>query len=373
MQRHLLTYLIEDEKKHDRLLGTTRRFQTQHLPVRIGSSHAALQGSQETGNQGSRYGRRGNQPAAAQRTSPRRRLAAAAVPAAPISGAGSPPSPKPKRTAAPTRKPIASRGASSRTAIRFPPYAAGYAPTLARTPATGVRRMAPVAINALERFIGDFGIAQGLKLSRLTSEKRTEGIAVIGAGPAGLSCAYQLARRGYPVTIFEAFSRPGGMLRYGIPKYRLPRERSGCRDSTHPGSRRGRCSATRPSGRTYRSSSCAASTRRCLWASARTAECRLRIPGEDAPNVYTGTEFLNRVNSGEEVRVGGKVLVIGGGDTAIDSARVSKRLGADVTIAVPPVPFRDARHQTGNRRRAGRRRRYPVPDRSSRGPAAKRP
>jgi len=59
---------------------------------------------------------------------------------------------------------------------------------------------------------------------------------------------------------------------------------------------------------------------------------QLRIPGEDAPNVYTGTEFLNRVNSGEEVRVGGKVLVIGGGDTAIDSARVSKRLGADVTI-----------------------------------------
>ena len=96
-----------------------------------------------------------------------------------------------------------------------------------------------VAINALEQFVGDFGIAEGLKLSRLTSEKHTERIAVIGAGPAGLSCAYQLARRGYPVTIFEAFSRPGGMLRYGIPKYRLPRDSSGCRDSAHPGSRRG--------------------------------------------------------------------------------------------------------------------------------------
>jgi NADPH-dependent glutamate synthase beta subunit-like oxidoreductase len=59
---------------------------------------------------------------------------------------------------------------------------------------------------------------------------------------------------------------------------------------------------------------------------------QLRIPGEDAPNVFTGTEFLNRVNSGDEVQVGRKVLVIGGGDTAIDSARVSKRLGADVTI-----------------------------------------
>jgi NADPH-dependent glutamate synthase beta subunit-like oxidoreductase len=59
---------------------------------------------------------------------------------------------------------------------------------------------------------------------------------------------------------------------------------------------------------------------------------KLRIPGEDAANVLTGTEFLNRVNSGEKVSVGGKVLVIGGGDTAIDAARVSKRLGADVTI-----------------------------------------
>ncbi len=59
---------------------------------------------------------------------------------------------------------------------------------------------------------------------------------------------------------------------------------------------------------------------------------KLRIPGDDAPNVLTGTEFLNRANSGENVQVGGKVIVIGGGDTAIDAARVSKRLGADVTI-----------------------------------------
>ena len=81
-----------------------------------------------------------------------------------------------------------------------------------------------VAINALEQFIGDFGIEHGLKLSRMAVEQRTEKIAVVGAGPAGLSCAYQLARRGYPVTVFEAFSQPGGMLRYGIPKYRLPRK-----------------------------------------------------------------------------------------------------------------------------------------------------
>jgi NADPH-dependent glutamate synthase beta subunit-like oxidoreductase len=81
-----------------------------------------------------------------------------------------------------------------------------------------------VAINAMERFVGDSGIANGWELTRLSDEKRPERIAVVGSGPAGLSCAYQLSRRGYSVTVFEAFRRPGGMLRYGIPKYRLPRE-----------------------------------------------------------------------------------------------------------------------------------------------------
>src|SRR5579875_405332 len=67
-----------------------------------------------------------------------------------------------------------------------------------------------VAINALERFVGDFGISKGLKLAKLSEEKHEEKIAIVGAGPAGLSCAYQLVRRGYPVTVFEAFSKPGG-------------------------------------------------------------------------------------------------------------------------------------------------------------------
>jgi NADPH-dependent glutamate synthase beta subunit-like oxidoreductase/Pyruvate/2-oxoacid:ferredoxin oxidoreductase delta subunit len=188
-----------------------------------------------------------------------------------------------------------------------------------------------VSINALEQFVGDFGIAQGLELSHLTSEKHSERIAVIGAGPAGLSCAYQLARRGYPVTVFEAFSQPGGMLRYGIPKYRLPRDVLDAeiqrildlgvvlQCNAVIGSN---VSLTQLRGE-YKAVFVGIGAHRGV---------KLRIPGEDAPNVYTGTEFLNRVNSGEEVRVGGKVLVIGGGDTAIDSARVSKRLGADVTI-----------------------------------------
>ncbi len=188
-----------------------------------------------------------------------------------------------------------------------------------------------VAINALERFVGDFGLAQGLELKRLADERRSEEIAVIGAGPAGLSCAYQLARRGYAVTIFEAFSQPGGMLRYGIPKYRLPREvldgeiarilKLGvtlkCNTAV------GRDIPVEELRRNYKAVFVGIGAHRGL---------KLRVPGEDAANVFTGTEFLNRVNSGESVQVGRKVVVIGGGDTAIDSARVSRRLGAEVTI-----------------------------------------
>jgi len=188
-----------------------------------------------------------------------------------------------------------------------------------------------VAINALERFVGDFGIEKGLKLSRLSEEQRSEKVAVIGAGPAGLSCAYQLARRGYPVTVFEAFSKPGGMLRYGIPAYRQPRAvldaeiqrildlgvelKCGCVV--------GKDISLEQLRREYRAVFTGIGAHKGL---------KLGVPGEDAPNVFTGTEFLNKVNSGEPVDLGNKVIVIGGGDTAIDAARVSKRLGAEVTI-----------------------------------------
>ncbi len=188
-----------------------------------------------------------------------------------------------------------------------------------------------VAINALERFIGDFGIAKKLKLSKQNGDKRSEKVAVVGAGPAGLSCAYQLARRGYAVTIFEAFPQAGGMLRYGIPKYRLPREvldaeitrildlgvelKCDCMI--------GRDISVEELRKQYRAVFVGIGAQKSL---------KLRIPGEDAPNVFGGTEFLNLANRGEKVEIGNKVIVIGGGDTAIDAARVSKRLGADVTI-----------------------------------------
>jgi NADPH-dependent glutamate synthase beta subunit-like oxidoreductase/Pyruvate/2-oxoacid:ferredoxin oxidoreductase delta subunit len=213
----------------------------------------------------------------------------------------------------------------------FPAVCGRVCPHLCEDACNRRQKDGAVAINALEQFVGDFGIADGLKLSRLTSETRAERIAVIGSGPAGLSCAYQLARRGYPVTVFEAFSRPGGMLRYGIPKYRLPREvlDAEIQRILDLGVVL-KCNAV--IGSDVLLSQLRSEYKAVFVGIGAHSGVRLRIPGEVAPNVYTGTEFLNRVNSGEEVRVGGKVLVIGGGDTAIDSARVSKRLGADVTI-----------------------------------------
>ncbi|MFH2056464.1 MAG: FAD-dependent oxidoreductase, partial [bacterium] len=74
-----------------------------------------------------------------------------------------------------------------------------------------------VGINSVERYIGDRALAKGFKFKKLAEDTKTQKVAIVGAGPAGLSCAYHLARRGFPVTVFEAFPKAGGMLRYGIP------------------------------------------------------------------------------------------------------------------------------------------------------------
>jgi NADPH-dependent glutamate synthase beta subunit-like oxidoreductase len=189
----------------------------------------------------------------------------------------------------------------------------------------------PLAINAMERFLGDWGIRHGLGLQRLTDQMHPEWLGVIGSGPSGLSFAYQMARRGYRVTVYERQSEAGGMLRYGIPDFRLPQEtldaeierilglgvelRLGCevgREITF-GELKERHSA--------------------LYLGIGAQRGRgLGIPGEDGPGVWPGTEYLERVNCGEAPDLGGHVAVIGGGNTAIDAARVARRSGAAVSI-----------------------------------------
>ena len=189
----------------------------------------------------------------------------------------------------------------------------------------------PVGINSMERYLGDFAIDKGLPLKKLTGETYPEKIAVVGSGPSGLSCAYQLARKGYGVTVYEAFSKPGGMLRYGIPPYRLPHDildaeiqrildmgvELKCDTSI------GRDVPYEKLKEDYSAIYVAIGAHKGKL---------LNVEGEDAENVLTGTEFLNQANSGRPVDIGKKVIVIGGGDTAIDAARVSRRLGAEATI-----------------------------------------
>ena len=186
-----------------------------------------------------------------------------------------------------------------------------------------------VAINAVERVIGDWGITRKLPLKPIDDGGPfPERIAVVGSGPSGLSCAYQLARRGYAVTVFEAFDKPGGMLRYGIPQYRLPRNvldaeiqkildlgvelklSSAIGDALSLEDLRAQYDAVFVGIGAHKGKT-------------------MGIPGEDGPFVYSGTEFLNRANAGRDLDLGSRVVVVGGGDTAIDAARVSLRLGTD--------------------------------------------
>jgi NADPH-dependent glutamate synthase beta subunit-like oxidoreductase/Pyruvate/2-oxoacid:ferredoxin oxidoreductase delta subunit len=190
----------------------------------------------------------------------------------------------------------------------------------------------PLNINNIERYMGDFGIKSALPLKKMTDEKRAENVAVVGSGPAGLSCAYQLARRGYGVTIYESFEKAGGMLRYGIPAYRLPEDvlDAEIKKILDLGVQ---LKLNTKVGKDVSFDELRKSNSVVFMGIGAHAGKKLGVPGEDAANVMTGAEFLHKVNSGEKVEIGDKVIVIGGGNSAIDAARVAVRLGADVTLS----------------------------------------
>jgi NADPH-dependent glutamate synthase beta subunit-like oxidoreductase len=189
----------------------------------------------------------------------------------------------------------------------------------------------PVNINQIERAIGSFGLEKKLELKTLSTEKRPQKVAVVGAGPGGLSCAYQLARRGYPVTVFEASDKPGGMLRWGIPRYRLPADVLDAEIQNildlgvelKCNTRVGEDVSLDDLRSQYQAVFVSIGAHQGL---------KLRVEGEEADNVFSGVEFLNRIHHGERIAVGDNVIVVGGGDTAIDAARICRRLGANTTI-----------------------------------------
>ena len=188
----------------------------------------------------------------------------------------------------------------------------------------------PASINALERFVGDRAFQTG-KAYAPVQPKKKEKAAVIGSGPAGLSCAYHLASLGYRVTLFEAEAELGGMLRYGIPAYRLPREvlDQEIRNilslgvEARPRTRLGVDLKWKDLIKGFDAVFISAGAWKSL---------PLGIPGEKAAGVMSGLEFLRKVNSGEPVDLGARVAVVGGGNTAMDAARSVLRLEAKPLI-----------------------------------------
>ena len=188
-----------------------------------------------------------------------------------------------------------------------------------------------VSINALERFLGDWGIERQLGLPKMGEDTWEESIGVIGSGPAGLSFAYQMARRGYPVTVYEKHDVPGGMLRHAIPDYRLPRDvldaevdrifAMGIELKT--GIEPGKDVALEELQKSHR----------VLFLGLGAQGARpLNIPGEQGPGVIPGIVYLAKRKMGIGRQLGKDVVVIGGGNTAMDAARSARRDGANVTL-----------------------------------------
>ena len=170
------------------------------------------------------------------------------------------------------------------------------------------------------------------KMLNQTGKRFTEKIAVIGAGPAGLSCAYYLAVKGYPVTVFEKERELGGMLTLGIPGFRLEKEIIRAEiDVLRELGVEFKCGVEIGKGVTLDTLREEGYKAFYLAVGAQKA-APLGVPGEELCGVFSGIDFLKAVNLGEKPDTGKKCIVIGGGNVAIDVARAAVRLGADVTV-----------------------------------------
>ncbi len=187
----------------------------------------------------------------------------------------------------------------------------------------------PVAIRALKRFAVEFGGDRMVQTE--TETTHDEKVAVIGSGPAGMACAYYLRQAGYPVTIFEAHSEAGGMLRSGIPQYRLPQDvlDNEVRRLTRMGIE------FRTNTRVVSLSLLFDMGYKAIFVTVGAQQSRrLGVAGEDKPGMVDAITFLREVNLGLKPAIGERVLVVGGGNVAIDAARTSLRLGAkEVNLA----------------------------------------
>ena len=188
-----------------------------------------------------------------------------------------------------------------------------------------------ISVRLVERFLGDWAIHNVSGSELAPKQAKTGSVAIVGSGPAGLSAAWYLRRRGYEVTLYDEHTEPGGMLRHGIPAFRLPRAtldaelqrlldagvvfRGGVR-----------------LGRDLQFDALRAEHDAVVLAFGAWRGQPVRIEGGDSTGVERGLDFLQHFNHGEDTGVGKRVAVIGGGNTAMDCARAARRAGADVTI-----------------------------------------
>jgi NADPH-dependent glutamate synthase beta subunit-like oxidoreductase len=193
-----------------------------------------------------------------------------------------------------------------------------------------------VGINAVEQFIGDYALEHNFTYEP-AKESTGKKIAIIGGGPAGMAAAYQLRLKGHDCTIFDERKELGGMMMYGIPGYRTPRDvlkgeidriiNMGVEVKLE--TRVGRDVSMEEVEKNYDA---------VLWAVGTHSGRQLPIDGSDAPNCLTGVDFLRAFNEGRLQLVSDKVVVIGGGDTSIDVASVARRLGHITNVAEKDRP-----------------------------------
>ena len=199
----------------------------------------------------------------------------------------------------------------------------------------------PVAIGKLERFVADWSRENG-GVKPVVAPANGHKVAVIGSGPAGLACASDLAKLGYDVTIFEALHRPGGVLEYGIPEFRLPKDKVVAAEIESVKALGVKIETNVIAGRTVTIDSLLDEEgfAAVFVGSGAGLPKFMGIPGENFNGVFSANEFLTRNNLMKAYRddymtpihAGKKVVVVGGGNVAMDAARTALRLGAETTI-----------------------------------------
>ncbi|MFP4027865.1 MAG: FAD-dependent oxidoreductase [Candidatus Brocadiia bacterium] len=193
----------------------------------------------------------------------------------------------------------------------------------------------PIAIRALKKHVIEWG-RKNAPLSEVAIEKADptgKKVAVVGAGPAGLTTAHDLARFGHDVTVYEASEKPGGMLRWSIPKYRLPREIVD-EEIAYIEQVGVNILCEQRLGQDFTMGELRSDYDAVVLAFGADKGACLEIPGEDAAGVSEALSSLKRVSRGDDVTVGKRVAVIGGGGTALDTARTALRLGAEEVFVV---------------------------------------